>query len=226
MHNTNPWKAIPTEAPYVPAEDAPYVFEYNRATKKRDEQIDTKVLPDPFSGRRDAPVVVLMNNPGLGPNDRQHARSIRYAKLLREDLASPQPDRHFHLTDPTEGPGWCWWQQACKDLIDDVGLEDLSQNLLNIDFSPYHSKTFSQRHARVRFPSQMFTFQLVQQAIDREALVICMRGWSNWLCAVPRLATYKRCLRPHTSQVTALSPGNLDHYSRVVRVIRNTRTTR
>lgn len=177
------------------------------------ERIDTHLLPEPFFGRRDAPVVILLLNPGLGSNDREHHENRRFAEILLADLHSPNPAHHFHLSDPTQGPGHSWWNRACRELIKDVGHERVSRGLLSIEFSPYHSQVFA--HAHMRLPSQIFGFELVRQAIARQANIVCMRGLRIWTGAVPELGTYKNLLVPKSNRTAALSVGNLPHYHRL-----------
>ena len=213
----NPWLSIPGSHPYVLEEDAPYILEFNRRAKER-ERIDTHLLPEPFFGRRDAPVVVLLLNPGLGANDRRHHKNRQFTDLLLSDIHSPTPANHFHLTDPTEGPGHRWWNRACKELSQDLGPDVVARNLLSVEFSPYHSQAFA--HAHLRLPSQQYGFELVRQAIARKAFIVCMRGLRIWTGAVPELGTYKRLLTPKSNRTAALSAGNLPQYEQVREALR------
>lgn len=208
----NPWLSVPEKRPYVLAEDVPYVREFNRQAKEC-ERIETHLMPEPFFGRRDASVVILLLNPGLSSDDYNHHKNRRFAELLLADLHSPNPAQHFHLSDPTRGPGHRWWSKQCMDLINDVGLDCVSRGLLSIEFSPYHSRCFT--HAHMRLPSQVFGFELVRQAIARQAHILCMRGLRIWAGAVPELGTYQNLLVPRSNRTAAISPGNLLNYPRI-----------
>lgn len=70
-HPVNPWSSVPSERPYVLECDRDSVAEYNakydkcRAEKYR---LRTDMLPEPFIGRVEAPVVLLNLNPGFRVN--------------------------------------------------------------------------------------------------------------------------------------------------------------
>ena len=205
----NPWSALPYTSPFVLKEDEPFVRAFNQDASAQ-HRLNLDLLPEPFFGNRSAPVVVLLLNPGIGPNTTLHHRNEAFAASIRADIASTNPRQHFHLTDSTNGPGFHWWRKACSKLLQD-GLEvAVATRLLNIQFFPYHSKSFA--HGHVRLPSQEFSFSLLRAAIGREALVVCMRGLKQWRGAVPELDAYHRLITPNNTRAGALSPNNLSKY--------------
>jgi hypothetical protein len=219
---SNPFVQIPKSPPYVIEGDLPFIEEFNRNRGSSDRwRIDPELLPEPFFGRRDAPVVILLLNPGLGSRDRTHHEREDFTRLVRADLANPNPQQHFHLTDPTKGPGHDWWRRRCSDLIRDAGEEAVVSGLLSIEFFPYHSTAFA--HGHLRLPSQAILFKMLRDAIARQAWVVCMRGHRIWTGAVPELGSYERCLKPNSSRVGKLSRGNLSHYDSLVDVFRSFR---
>src|SRR5436190_8945377 len=138
----NPWNVLPKRPKeYVLPNDAPYVRAFNRTLSKRreDQRIELQVLPEPFFGSFDAPVVILLQNPGLSPRDLLHHRRPDFSAALRKDLIARRRGHHFHLLDPTQGPGHDWWHRRCRALISEVGLEHLASKILALEFSPYHS---------------------------------------------------------------------------------------
>ena len=64
----NPWLALPSRAPYVLPEDRSAVERFNR-TAAAPVRLETSLLPEPYVGRVDAPVVLLTLNPGVSPGD-------------------------------------------------------------------------------------------------------------------------------------------------------------
>jgi hypothetical protein len=64
----NPWLALPPVAPFVLAEDRPTLDIFNRRARP-DLRVETSLLPEPFVGRIDAPIVLLLLNPGLSDGD-------------------------------------------------------------------------------------------------------------------------------------------------------------
>ena len=62
----NPWADLPHNPDYVLPDDAPDVRQFNeRASEIHRLQID-KLIPEPFIGNPEAPLVLLSNNPGFG----------------------------------------------------------------------------------------------------------------------------------------------------------------
>ena len=64
----NPWPALSYEPPFVLHEDLHPVLQFNaRATGRTRLELD--LLPEPFVGRVEAPVVLLTLNPGVSDDD-------------------------------------------------------------------------------------------------------------------------------------------------------------
>lgn len=74
--------------------------------------------------------------------------------------------------------------------------------------------------ARWRVPSQAYTFLLVSQAIQRKALIICMRGARYWLGALPALADYDRYCVISNPRSSSISVRNLPAFRKVVDALR------
>src|SRR5918995_716656 len=64
----NPWRSVGMEAPYVYEPDKPAVAAFN-ARASDEHRIQTDVLPQPFLGSKDAPIVLLNLNPGFDDSD-------------------------------------------------------------------------------------------------------------------------------------------------------------
>ncbi len=84
------------------------------------------------------------------------------------------------------GPGTCFF----GDLY---SFGELSHCVLNVEFHGYHSVRWSA--LPVTLPSQWFGFSLVEQAIDRGAVIVLTRAAREWRVAVPGLASYPRLAR-------------------------------
>jgi len=210
----NPWRELPVAAPFVPACDAPWLpLLQSPVAEGKDEPagaaLNLDLQPEPFFGPHEAPVVVLLLNPGLGADDARHHLRDEFTLALRAHLQSEGGAPHFHLLDPSCGPGHRWWLRQVGPVLKASGcsLEELAARLLCIEFLPYHSRSFA--HAHLRLPSQHFSFALLQGAMRRGALVLCMRGFRYWCGAVPELANYAGLLRPKSPRSASLSAGNL-----------------
>src|SRR5688500_3058766 len=62
----NPWLRLPDSGPYVLADDAEAVGRFNDKPNRKPIHLLRihDLLPEPFIGSPDAPVVLLSNNPG------------------------------------------------------------------------------------------------------------------------------------------------------------------
>ncbi len=197
--NDNPWIHLPTGPPYVLLEDQEAVEKFNA---KRDSNhkhylhID-KILPEPFVGPKDAPVLLLSNNPGFSEEE-EKLRSRQdedFRNLMRKNLHHEQLDWPFLYLHPNfEGSGRQWWSSKLKHLIKKFGEQIVAKSILNVVFFPYPSRLFG--HLRCRVPSRAYGFELVRQAMERNAVIIHMRkpfrgSRDIWADEVPGLKTYK-----------------------------------
>lgn len=214
----NPWCQLLNSAPYVLPDDQPFVEMFNR-TATEDTLIHTGLLPEPFFGRFDAPVVVLLLNPGFSADDIRFHKQPKFSSRLRAAIqAESEFPPHFHLDDAADWPGGRWWLRSVRPLIKEVGLDCVANNLLAIEFFPYHSKKF--QHGHLRLPSQEFSFSLVRAAINSKAKIICVRGANVWFGAVPQLASYRWLSQVINPRSASLSANNLSPYKSVVAALR------
>jgi len=132
---SNPWGSIPAAPPFILPEDGPFVTAFNRTATPL-HRIDLRLLPEPFFGAFDAPVAVLLQNPGLGPLDLRHHRNPTFAAALRKSLSKRANRTHFHLLDPTHGSGYHWWRKTRKELIADLGILAVGESVLALGFAP------------------------------------------------------------------------------------------
>ena len=211
----NPWRALPSTAPYVLPQDRLKVEAFNAKltpTSPYRLEVDT-VIPEPFAGAvTSAPVLVLQLNPGLdlATDTPSHAdpqfRTVLFANLHHEQTAWP-----FHFFDPRfrdSHPGGRWWKSKTKKLAEVIPLEHLAKRLAVIEWFPYKSSRFK---GGCTVPSQEYSFSLVSAAIERRALIVISRSRALWESSVPALRSYPRTLTLSSAQNVTLSPNNLKH---------------
>jgi hypothetical protein len=213
----NPWNDLPDKAPFTLPCDRAYVDAYNKLEPNGDLRINTHLLPEPFHGNPNAPVVVLLLNPGINGDEEQFHKSKDFAAALKESISAKSNGMHFHLTGKWQGPGFAWWAKACKSLL---GIPELHRKILSVEFSPYHSKKFA--HGHLRMPSQDYSFHLVRKAIERGAVIVCMRGEKYWLGSIPELANYKRFLKLNNPRSASLSARNLSDFEVLASALQGT----
>ena len=206
----NPWLALPTKPPYVLPDDWKIIEEVNRKNTKKNLSLQTEMLPEPFIGSLDAPLVILLQNPGDGAHEEDVAlhRQADFHRRVRachrqEDVPYP----HYSVDPKENGPGGRWWKGQLSELIKDFGHSTVALGVVCLEFVPYHSKNFS--HSRLHLPSQDFTLQALQRAIGREAtIIIAMGKGREWIKAVPELADYRFAFKTNSWQKAKISPQN------------------
>jgi hypothetical protein len=90
-------------------------------------------------------------------------------------------------------------------LVDRFGDQRVANGLLCVEYFPYHSEHFGFDRT---LPSQLHSFALVRAALERNAVIISLRAWSQWKGAVPELANYERAFRLRNAQRAWVTRGN------------------
>jgi hypothetical protein len=210
----NPWTRIPTSAPFVLPEDAPFVRAFNGiCDQDGDKQhlLNLNFPPSPFVGFHDAPLVVLLANPLLVADSLPEKLEPRFLENAFRGITSEGGTAFWPVLDEwKETQSAQWWRPRTADLMDALGsYEALSRKLLSIDLHGYNSLHWSTPYAN--FPSQAFSFYLVQEAINREATIVIARCWREWYAAVPELGAYKKKIAHLDSPRSSfLSRANMD----------------
>lgn len=202
----NPWLDLSVSPPFILAEDATRVEAFNRRASET-SRVHVELLPEPFLGDPNAPVVILGLNPSFSTYDLEaHSRPV-FACLSRANLRHESGSFPFYLLNPTvESPGRLWWEQRLARLLEVAPREVVAHRILCIEYFPYHSVKFN--HHRLELASQQYAFYLVRQAMRREAIVILMRSPRRWYSAVPELETYKQLFKLRNPQSAWISRGN------------------
>ena len=220
MHeSTNPWIELPTVHPYVLSIDEPAINQYNcNASEQHRLRLD--VLPEPFIGSLTAPVVILGLNPGFDNRDPEIHANPQFQELLRANYRHSLSDLPFFFLDPRfKSPGREWWEKKLKPLIDRFTTEEIAHSLFCVEYFPYHSQRF--RRMGQPLPSQWYAFDLVSEAIIRNAVIVIMRARKLWLEAVPELGKHSRVYTLKSPQNVVISPRNCPEFEVIVSAIRN-----
>lgn len=204
----NPWINLsPADGKFLLDIDREAV-EAHKLTAQRQHQFRLDMVPEPYLGRPDAPVVVLTGNPRFRPDDVEaRARADVQERLLagarREELDYP-----LVWLDPqfADTPGAAWYRSKLRLLCEAVGPKAVSQGVAVYESLPYHSAELKQ--PRIPIPSQNYTNDLAKAAFDQDRIVIWLRGSWDRLVGSSRLKA-AQVVRPRSPQVSHLSPGNL-----------------
>lgn len=221
----NPWLELDLdgyrdgEPWYVLPEDEATVLRNNaRYGPGENPRIQTQLMPEPYLGRLNAPVVFLNLNPGYTPGleERWHANPELKEAFRRNFTQGELPYPHIFL-DPRfrESPGGMWWWDRLRHLIEHCTREKVARNLLALEYFPYHSRAYP----NVRVPSDEFARCILRNAMDRGATIIVARRWNDLVVQLPELLKYP-CLRTASNQNVILTPRNLPGFWDVVERIK------
>jgi hypothetical protein len=215
----NPWLELPEAAPYVLETDFPAIEAFNHRART-EYRIRMEIVPEPFLGRPGAPVVLLNLNPGFTEDDIElHKKSSFLESSLKCLRHEPQP-YPFYLLDPlNDGPGHRWWSRKLRPLVERFDAKHVAQNVLCVELFPYHSLKFGV--ATLRVPSQHYSFDLVREALRRDALIVAMRSLRLWNEAVPGLESHPRLCTTRSAQNPTISERNCDRFSEILRALEN-----
>ncbi|MSQ94320.1 MAG: hypothetical protein EXR98_07160 [Gemmataceae bacterium] len=219
--SSNPWTELPLGPPFVLPSDEALVKKANaRWGASHRFFVHDAFLPEPFQGSTTAPVICLSNNGGIGAGADIRNDAI-YREKWRRNLLHEPLDYPLVFLDPELAEyGRRWWEQKTKPLIAEFGRKVVARSILNVLYYPYISQNFDPSH--LRLPSQDYSFGLVRDAVNRNALIVLMRTGQEklWKEAVPELNGYNHFLRVSNPQNPAISPGNLGRdFQRVVEAI-------
>ena len=100
----NPWVTLPATPPYVFPDDAEAIGRFNK-TADDSYRYHLDILPEPFLGRPDAPVVLLNLNPGYsGDEERFHHLDDYFRETALANLAHREQEYPFYFLDRAETP--------------------------------------------------------------------------------------------------------------------------
>lgn len=201
----NPWENLPTAAPYILPEDLKVIESHKNFIGLR---LDT--LPEPLVGGLDnAKVVFLALNPGFMDSDVDVNMQLeQFINGCRKNLKDPFKSDFYYFTGGLEETGgYKWWSSKLKPLINHgITEETLKKKIMMVEYFPYHSVNY--RHIGRFTPSQLFSFEIVKEAIKRNKIIVIMRSRGLWEQAVPELAGYP-LMTLSSAQNVVISPKNV-----------------
>ena len=162
--SVNPWLELPSRGSFTLPADEPYVDAFNAALDQSNtkHRIIKEWPPGPFAGCFDAPVVVLLANPGWSETGLAEQCAPGALKPILEAITTPGGTPVWPLTEcfaDTE-PGK-WWRARTRDLAVEVGgFGALACRLLMVELHGYHSREWLT--PRIAFPSQRYGFELCE----------------------------------------------------------------
>lgn len=202
---SNPWTKLPTAEPYILKEDLEVIEDHKNFIGLR---LDT--LPEPLVGGLDnAKVVFLALNPGFTDSDVDvNMKLPKFIEGCRTNLENPYTSPFYYFNGGLEATGgYKWWSAKLKPLISaGISEEVLRDKIMMIEYFPYHSINY--KHINKFTPSQLYSFELVKEAVLRNKTIVIMRSKNLWLEAVPELANHSYMTLSSTQNVI-VSPKNI-----------------
>lgn len=215
----NPWLTFsPTEIePKVHPSDLPFFQGFNKGmgarkgSDKKNYLLAEHLEPFPYLGNPKANVLVLMANPGVNEKERnpkfrsnagkleQNRKNLRHEDLesIRSRIDSPnEPEMES-----------AWFKPRVRELVAETSVERVTQGLFLVNFHAYHSRSWYP--IPFTFPTQHYSFDLVSEAVRRDALIIMSRNMLGWFTAVPRLFDHKNRVEFESTRSVYLTEGNL-----------------
>lgn len=195
---------------------------YGRTPKK----LQTQMLPEPFIGDINAPILILTKHPGFDEeNDLIWHADERLQRLAMANLNQEKSDYPFYFLNPEieESPGAKWHYGKLKELIQRNSLENVANNVCSIPSFPYHAGQFNgipKSFSDNILPSQRYTRYLIREAIKRRAVIIMASGKKEWETLVPGLADYPQLYKLRSIQSQYITPGNFDEFEMLVDILK------
>lgn len=206
----NPWTPFDVQSVYELESDKQAIERFNSHPRRKPQhKLQTQYFPEPFLGDVLRASVVLLNlNPGVDETNSVHHQNPIYLDKANKNLTHAFTDYPFFPLHPDlEGmPCHKWWSKKLGSLIRDSSLEQVSRQVACIELHGYPSVNFN---GSIDLPSMQYSGYLLQKAIEREALIVIIRGRKIWERLVPALKSYAHIATLNSPQSAYISLKNI-----------------
>lgn len=194
------------------------IAEFN-TTAKEDFKIHTNIAPAPFMGNfENSEIVILMLNPGYDPKENERGFYEKFKSYWINEIQRKKSSKHSLFCLEEE---YCeysdYWFKKLTPLIHISSNEKISEKISKIQLFPYHSKSYKKIPASLikkygfdkYLPSQLYNFEIVKKAMERNAIIIIPRAKKQWFEAIKGLSEYPNKYITNSYQNIILSENNL-----------------
>jgi len=193
----------------------------NSKYKSSDYLFYPEILPEPFWGDiRNAKVLILSGNPGLGNNEKNFNNNDTFKKATLDNISLYDPKivwldhnlKNVIVFNGEPHPGFKYWENRTRVLREAV--RNVNLNICIIEYFPYHSKKISSvmRDKGKDLPSCKFADYYIEKAIHDKKWIVIARCKSEWLedriKGLKEYVTSGRVLKTRSQQMY-LTPRNL-----------------
>ena len=227
----NPWKNLHLNKKYrfVASCDDVDVLEIYNQTRSNPNEVLHRAIPtsNVIGNPYECKVMILLMNPGFSDAD--------FIDIKNKDFVNAFHNRNdFFLLDNkfSDTTSYKWWKQKLLTPLfkefDQIASNQIRQKLIqyicNVEYFPYHSKTFSNDLYLLRLPSQEYAFESVRIAIKRKIPIIIAKGKiENWAYQVKEVFNYSHLYKLSSQRNSTISKNNLlervnpniDHWTKV-----------
>lgn len=179
------------------------------------------LLPEPYIGRPDAPVVLLRPGPGYTLDRSQLAANGYGREVWRRNLLHQPLDYPFYALDPalTWSAQAIWWRRKLRQVLAVADERTVAGALLSVAAVPYHAYRYPGSPGPL--PSRSYSVALVEAAIDRNAIILISNLVRFWHEAAPRLRGYPHLHIARVPRGGHITPGYYpEGFSRLERLFR------
>jgi hypothetical protein len=180
--------------------------------------------PFPYLGNPDAPVLVLLANPGKSKSEekKSFSYSVKKLELHKQNLLHiGTEDFALRLDSPKdrslESP---YFKPRTAKLVEATSLQAVANKVFFINFHGYHSRSWYP--IPFTFYTQNYSFHLVKRAINIGCQIVMSRNTTGWLTAIPELVSYPNKSFFRSTRSVHLSENNLGpkHYQKILTLLK------
>jgi hypothetical protein len=211
----NPWLTFNPEedAPKFHDLDKAHAQAFNKGIEDRNEyRLAEHLEPYPYFGNPVANIFVLLANPGIEKREADPSFRINpeNVKRNRKNLRHESADSFLSWVHSPENPEreGEWVIPRIRKVVLETSLERVSSGLFLINYHPYKSKSWYP--IPFTFETQRYSFHLVSEAMNRNALIIMSRNILGWFTAIPELYDYRNRVMFKSSRSVYVSQENLE----------------
>jgi hypothetical protein len=215
MMNKNPWAGFRYSDSMLHPDDAESV-EFHNSSSKADYQFLLHLAPEPWIGSLQGNLLVLYSNPGATQDNLNKVLQLKHNEVMEKSISNLNQEitsfPHFHF-DPElkDTEGGKWFRSKYRWLIEETSDRAVSENLITCELAPYHSVKW--KIPRRKLPTQEFTYEIIRNAMSRDAVILLARTPKVWLENLPELEKYPKMFRPNSINASISPknyPGNFD----------------
>ena len=220
--SNNPWLGFKHSELMVHTDDLDAVQHHN-ATSKRNYEFLLHLAPEPWIGNLNGNLLVLYANPGATEDNVNRVLQPDHELVMQKSIRNLNQENieypHFHF-DPelNQTEGSKWFKAKYRWLLDETSEQILAKNLVTCELAPYHSMKW--KIPKRKLPTQEFTFDIIRNAILRDAVILLARTPKLWIENIPELLRYPRVFRPNSINAS-VSPKNYPgHFNEIIEALK------